>query len=388
MRDAVAQLAETQQPKPNPMGRVMHSVVQSFAGLVHSLTPSAPGAIRDETQELDVLPDENQPLGKLLAQIRAQEPSMAYRGQRGEEWWSWRQSLREKVGELLGTSYQHQSHVESEVIHTALISGVERVELRLTAADGLKLPAYLMYPVDMTEPAPALLVYPGHGTIRDTAGVDESLHLSNALALAQMGYVTLTVEERGFGTLGEIDHNVLDNVARLIGKTWLGIAIDDGRLALDYLQSLPKVRPSALGVTGLGLGGGLAIYTAALDERVITVVNQNYLTSSIDRTAMTDACDFIPYLRHYSSLGDVARLVVPRPMLFVYPKDRPTTGLARTFFDQMRPSYEVFRCPDRTRFFENDRGGVYNNTIAQFWFDRWLMEEEDPTCLLLAPTEE
>ncbi len=388
LRDAVAQIAEAQQAKPSPMGRMMNSVVQSITGLVHSLTPSASDALRDETQELDVLPDENQPLGKLLAQIRSQNPSMAYRGERGEEWWQWRQALRTKVGELLGVSYQPHGQVKSEVIHTDLISGVERLDLRLTAADGLKLPAYLMYPADMTEPAPALLIYPGHGTIRDTAGVDESLHMANALALAQTGYVTLTVEERGFGTLGEINHNVLDNVARLIGKTWLGMAIDDGRLALDYLQSLPNVKPSSLGVTGLGLGGGLAIYTAALDERVIAVINQNYLTSSIDRNAMMDACDFIPYLRHYASLGDVARLVVPRPMLFVYPKDRPTTALARSFFDQMRPSYEVFRCPDRTRFFEHDGGGIYNNTIAQFWFDRWLMEEEDPSCLLIAPTEE
>ena len=39
--------------------------------------------------------------------------------------------------------------------------------------------------------------------------------------------------------------------------------------------------PSFLGVTGLGLGGGLAIYTAALDERVIAVVNQNYLAAAL-----------------------------------------------------------------------------------------------------------
>ena len=42
---------------------------------------------------------------------------------------------------------------------------------------------------------------------------------------------------------------------------------------------------------------------------------------------MMDACDFIPGLRRYAGLGDVARLVVPRPVLYVYPKDRPTTAI-------------------------------------------------------------
>ena len=39
-------------------------------------------------------------------------------------------------------------------------------------------------------------------------------------------------------------------------------------------------------------------------------------------------------------------------------------------------------------FIEHERGGIYNSAIAQAWFDRWLVEEDDPSCLLIAPTEE
>jgi hypothetical protein len=86
---------------------------------------------------------------------------------------------------------------------------------------------YVMYPADVPGPLPALLVYPGHGTIRQTAGVDDSPHRANALALAQAGYVTLTIEARGMGELGQVGHTALDSIARLIGYSWLAMTIGD-----------------------------------------------------------------------------------------------------------------------------------------------------------------
>jgi hypothetical protein len=47
----------------------------------------------------------------------------------------------------------------------------------------------------------------------------------------------------------------------------------------------------------------------------------------------------------------------------------------------------VFRCPDRTNFIAHDDGDNYNSLLARNWFDRWLVEEDDPTNLLHAPAE-
>ena len=378
LRDAVAEITSAQQ-RPGPVGRVVQSVV----GLMHNLTGD-----RDETQELIIPPSDDEPLGRLLAQIRTYEPQMAYQGQRGDAWREWRGSVRSKMEDLLNLSYEPAEHVPVEEVSKELVSGVERVRIRLQAADGLWLPAYVMAPVDAVEPMPALLVYPGHGTIRQTAGVDHSVHQSNALALAQAGYVTITVEERGLGELGQVAHEALDNVARLLGRTWLGMTLEDGLRALDYVQSRPDVKPSHIGVTGLGLGAGLALYTAALDERVRAVALQNYLGGGIDPLVVHGhGCDFVPGLLKYANLGDVARLVVPRPALYIYPKGRVTTVVARAWFDQTRPSYEAFSCPDRTNFIEHTGGDNYDRALARNWFDRWLVDEEDTSVLLWAQRE-
>jgi len=381
LRDAVARLAE-EQHRPGPVERMVQSVASSVAGLVHSLTPDR------EVPEPEPPPTEDEPLGKLLAQVQTYPPEMAYAGQRGDEWRQWQQMLRAKVWELLGMTYQPAEQVEVEVLGTSLLSGVQCTKILMTAADGIRLPAYIMHPVDLEGPAPALYVFPGHGTIQQVAGGERSPHQGNALSLAQAGYVTMTVEERGFGELARVDHIALDNIARLVGRTWMGITIEDALRALDYLQTRPDVSPDRLGVTGLGLGGGLALYLAALDERLRAVVIQNYLGGDIDPlTVLGHGCDFVPNLRRYAELSDVARLIVPRPALYVYPKGRSTTVAARASFDRMRPSYEVFRCPDRTRFYEHDKGSDYDAAVARLWFDRWLVEEEDPSCLLWAPVE-
>jgi dienelactone hydrolase len=384
LRDAVAQMAEEQQQrKPGAMERVVETAARSVVGLVRSLTPSP-----HETQEYVLTPGGDEPLGKLLAQMRQIEPQMAYQGQRGDEWRAWQSDLRAKLAELLALNYAPAGQVTVNELEKNVIRGVEQIRIQLEAADGLLLPGYVMAPVERKGPLPGLLIYPGHGTIRQTAGLEQSPHMSNALALAQEGYVTLTLEQRGLGELGQVDHLILDNIARLMGRTWLGMVLEDGLRGLDYLQSRADVDASRLGVTGLGLGGGLALYTAALDERVCAVVVQNYLGGDIDPLAVGGhGCDFVPGLRRYAELSDVARLVVPRPVLYAYPESLPTTTAARVWFDKLRPSYEVFRCPDRTNFMAHEKGAVYRRVMALTWFDRWLVEEEDPTCLLRVPRE-
>lgn len=384
LRDAMAQITEEQQQrKPGAVERAVETAARSVAGLVRSLTPS-----HEDTKEFIIPPTDREPMGKLLAQMARIEPAMAYRGQRGDAWRAWRATLRAKLAELLAVQYAPADHIAVEILETNVIRGVEQVKIHMEAADGLILPGYVMYPVDREGRLPGLLIYTGHGTIRQTAGLEPSPHKSNALALAQAGYVTLTIEERGFGELGQADHLVLDNLARLIGQTWLGIVLSDGLRALDYLQSREDVKPTHLGVTGLGLGGGMAMYTAALDERVRAVVIQNYLGGDIDPVAVQGhGCDFVPGLRRYAELSDVARLIVPRPVLYTYPEVSITTHAARVWFDKVRPMYEMLGSPDRTNFVAHEKDAVYRRVMSRNWFDRWLIEEEDTSVLLWAPRE-
>ncbi len=384
LRDAVTQIAEQRQ-RPGPLGRVFQSAARSVVGFVQSIASESPSE-PDET--FLIPPSEDQPLGKLLAQMEAYRPAMAYKGQRGDDWREWRATLRQKVVELLAINHMPGDDVATEIVDQTTVSGIERTKIVLEASDGLRLPGFVMAPADRDEPLPAILVYPGHGTIRDTAGLQNSPHEANALVLAQAGYVALTFEERGFGELGQVDHEELDHAARLMGLTWLSMIMEDGLRALDYLQTREDVKRDHLGATGFGLGAGLAFYTAALDERVRAVVVQNYIGGGINLLAVQGhGCDFVPGLRRYADLSDVARLIVPRPILYAYPRGRLTTGIARSWYNRTRPMYEAFSCPDRTGFIEHDNGNRFDSRIARDWFDRWLVEESDTSVLLWAQRE-
>jgi dienelactone hydrolase len=384
LRDAMANITEEQQRRSGAVERVVETAARSVAGWVRSLTTVS----HEETQEFVIPPSPDEPLGKLLAELEQLDPSMTYKGQRGDALREWRAALRTKIIELLDVRYTPEERVPVEVLETNVIRGVEQVKIHLEAADGQVLPGYVMSPSDRDGRLPGLLIYPGHGTVRQTAGLEPSPHKYNALALAQAGYVTLTIEGRGFGELGQVDHLALDNVARLMGRTWLGIVLGDGLRALDYLQSREDVKPAHLGVTGLGLGGGMALYTAALDERVRAVVVQNYLGGDIDPVAVQGhGCDFVPGLRRFAELSDIARLIVPRPVLYAYPGALTTTQAARVWFDKVRPLYEAIGSPDRTNFIAHEKGAVYRRVMAQSWFERWLAEEDDTSVLLWAPRE-
>jgi len=385
IRDAVQRLVESQH-RPGPVERVVQTVAHGFSGLVRALTS-------DQTREKEIndlsdpVPPDS-PLGVLLRQVTKRRPSLTYDGQRGDDWRWWRGEVRGKVRELLGLRYFHTEQVEVEEGETDLISGVVRQRILITAQDGLKVPAYVMRPLELEGQVPALLVMAGHGTIRQTAGIVHSTHRSNALALAQRGFVTLSLEERGFGELDEIDHLTLDQIGRLFGRPWLGTVIDDALRALDYLESRPDVDAKRIGATGLRLGGGIALFVGALDERVRAVFVQGYLGGTVSTAFIPGhGCDFIPNLHRFADMSDVMRLVAPRPVLYAYPRARASTSIAKQTFDRMRPIYEEFSCPDRTGFYDHDPGDEFNAELAATWFERWLIEEDDTDVLLWAPRE-
>jgi len=323
----------------------------------------------------------------LLASIRqavTTTPLYRFQGTTRDDWQAWRAELSDRLWELLGVGERpwhpfDQAKLNAEMEERVPVDELWRELIWLYTEEDLRVPVYLLRPMKVKKPLPAIVVFPGHGTIEQTAVQQDSYQRANALTLARAGFVTLTMELRGFGRLGAIGHLQIDAAARLVGRTWYGLLVQDGMRAIDYLLTRSEVDPGRIGATGIGAGGALAMYTAALDERVrVALVNSylgKYIVTCLDEKHCP--CNDIPGILSYAEMGDVASLIAPRPVMFVNGRRDPATShAARESFAVVRQMYRLLGVSRRAVLLEPEEMGHYfDNQLAINWFRRWLAVE-------------
>ncbi|MDY6876191.1 MAG: acetylxylan esterase [Chloroflexota bacterium] len=388
MEEAAADLAKRFGEKPTPARQIKKAIERLAGGvgelggrLVESITPDT------QAQEQDLV------AAALLAPIRrvaTTTPPYRFRGTNQAEWKKWHTEFRERLWDLLGVGDRPwqpygPDELKAEIEERTQIDGLWRELIWLTtekdcsdeyARQSLRVPVYLFLPAEANEPRPAVIVFPGHGTIAQTAGLEKSYQRANALELARAGFVTLTMELRGFGRLGAMGHLQIDAAARLVDRTWYGLLVQDGMRAIDYLMTRPEVDSDRIGATGIGAGGALTMYTTALDDRVkVALVNSylgKYVVTCLDEEHCP--CNDIPGILRYAEMGDVAALIGPRPVMFVSgQRDPATPHAARGSFGIVRQVYRILGVPQRAKLIEPEKMGHYfDNQLASGWFRRWL----------------
>jgi fermentation-respiration switch protein FrsA (DUF1100 family) len=393
MEEAADDLAERFGERPTPARHVRQAVERLAEGVgelggrfVESITVPNP-----EAEETDVI------ASALMAPIRrvtTATPAYRFQGETVAEWETWRAEFRQRLWDLLGVGDVHPAWevpdvtgLKAQVEDRTYVAGgagdgedhggVWRELVWLNTEEDLRVPVYLLVPANTRdEPSPAVVIFPGHGTIAQTAGLEKSYQQANALELARAGFVTLTVEPRGFGRLDAIGHLRIDTAARLVGRTWYGLLAQDGMRAMDYLLARPEVDAARIGAAGIGAGGALAMYVAALDDRIqVTMVNSylsKYAIVSLDEQQCP--CTHIPGILPYAEMGDVAALIAPRPVLFVNGlRDPATSPAARESFAIVHQMYRFLGKPRSARLIEPEELGHYfENQLAIGWFRRWL----------------
>ena len=122
---------------------------------------------------------------------------------------------------------------------------------------GCKLTGTLFIPDDLPqgEKRAGIIFCSGFTGTRDTALLPFSRYL------CKKGYIGLSLDYRGFGESE--------------GTKWRLIPmaeVEDVRNGITYLQQQPQVDETSIGLLGTSFGGAIAIYVAALDERVKCIV--------------------------------------------------------------------------------------------------------------------
>ena len=146
-----------------------------------------------------------------------------------------------------------------------------RIRLSYAPEVGDRVPAWLLVPHDLKRPAPAMLcLHPTHFEL----GKDQLLGLGGKVSrfyaheLAERGMVCLVPDYPGFGAY---KYDFLGHGRAYASGTMK--AIWNNVRGLDLLETLPCVKPDAIGCLGHSLGGHNSLYTAAFDVRIRAVMS-------------------------------------------------------------------------------------------------------------------
>ncbi|MBL8310943.1 MAG: hypothetical protein JNL19_11015 [Burkholderiales bacterium] len=273
-------------------------------------------------------------------------------------------------GELLRTSENATARVE----HWALtLNTLEPV------------PALLLRPRDI--PPRGLVLYcHAHGN-RVERGKDELLLGRPALAqppygavLPAMGYAVLAIDHWCFGERGHNSERAL--VKRLLweGKTLWGYRVHDSLVALDWALAQPGLGGLPVTSLGLSMGSTMAVWCAALDERIAQCVDLCCLAEfdGLIRTGNFDLHGeyfFVPALLTEFTAAEIGALIAPRPHLSIAGRDdplTPPTGLA-DIDAEVRAVYDALGVGDCWRQVVTDSGHeetAFARECVLQWFDR------------------
>lgn len=324
----------------------------------------------------------------------------------------WQEKRRELFIKLLGIDMTKKLDLETvkEEKETKLERGLTRRLIKFKSSFNEEIPCYLFYHQGQKK-REAILVASGHGKgIVETSGLEEGYQNSNALKLAQAGFVVLTCENRSEGklqyfsseeeiseqkdkrlySLKEVkkyeDQQVLVKVKRkdlpdILGvNSYLGLILEDQRRAVDYLESLPFVNRKKIGAAGVSLGGEIVFYLAAIDKRIKSAVVMGWLTNWTE--LLDDEEDWIiPGIEsHFPSMADIGLLIIPRYSLFHNGKREARitiaigfpADVAKLIFDKINRYYFDALVPSRTEFYSEDVEHEFVNSLAIDFFKRNL----------------
>ena len=235
--------------------------------------------------------------------------------------------------------------------------------------DGYKLETISVHSDDGTD-APGMLAVPDGGGTRPVVLMMEAPGMGFTAAggdldrLAKAGRIVMVVEPRPTpaGTesiksplLGSF--NLLSLRAFLVGKTIIGLRMDDAIRAVNWLCARPDVDRAAITAYGNGPLGLTLLHAAALDTRIGRVLTENALTSYrmiVEEPIHRNVSEVVipGVLRKYDT-GDLLLALYPRPVTIINPEDAVGAPVTEAEFRKalayVWQSDEKLGQPDRIR---------------------------------------
>ncbi len=265
--------------------------------------------------------------------------TMRYKTQSAEAAAAWQKDLRGRLFELMKLADLRKAEIPLDAKTSSSQDKGEYTltEMTIRSTRGREINVLVGLPKGKTGPLPAVVCIHGHGGSRQIVYDGQSIYRGFADALARKGFVTISTD------VGQ--HDVREQ-----GRTLMGERLWDLMRCVDYLRSMPEVDKSRIGCAGLSLGGEMAMWLGAMDERIAATVSSGYLTTMDQMEQNHCLCWKFDGLRELADWADIYSLIAPRALQCQNGLQEPPTDfcvpLARQAMREIKVIYLDLNRPD------------------------------------------
>jgi dienelactone hydrolase len=306
---------------------------------------------------------------KLLAKIT---PAMRYDG--SEPFKDWQLRATEKLNDLLGLPFI-KCDDKLSVEYTKDKEDFTEIRFYFQSEEGYFVPCHLLIPKGAEGPVPVTICLQGHSTGMHISlgrpkyeNDEETIKGGDrdfAIRAIKEGYCALVIEQRNFGECGGNEQGPdcynSSMTALLTGRTTIGERVWDVQRAIDVLEKhFPQVDTNEIICMGNSGGGTAAFYAGCLEPRIKYCMPSCAVCTYEDSIAAMRhcSCNYVPNIRKYFEMGDLAGLIAPRYFVLVCGKDDkifPLHGVEKTF-ELTKSLYKAAGAEDRCALVIGDEG--------------------------------
>ena len=188
------------------------------------------------------------------------------------------------------------------------------VSVLLQTYPGYYLGGNLYRPIGKSGPFPAVVSPHGHWRYGRFENSELNSVPGRAISLARQGYVVLAYDMVGWNDTMQTPHGFAGPREELWLFGSLGLQLWNSIRVVDYLESLPEVDSSRIGVTGASGGGTQAFLLAAVDDRIGYSAPVNMVSFQMQGGSR---CENAPLLRIDTNNVEISAAFAPKPQLLV-----------------------------------------------------------------------
>jgi hypothetical protein len=250
-------------------------------------------------------------------------------------------------------------------------------ELEINSTPGRRIRIMVTVPASQDGPRPAVVCIGGHGSDLHSSYDANTVSKEPAKAKADRIY-------RGFGTVlaakgyVTVSTTVSQHEIRETGRLLMSERLWDLMRCVDYLESLPQVDKARIGCAGLSLGGEMAMWLGAMDERIAATVSAGFLTNMDHMEKNHCLCWKFDGLRELVDYADIYALTAPRPLQcqngLLEPPSQFYVPFARQAMEEVRTIYRDMDRPENVALDVHREGHVIDLPALVYFLDKHLQQ--------------